>query len=605
MQTAKRPDSVCHPSPSARSTLKRFLDWVQPLPMATDRTAVNRELLKTLDDQARRAPPSMIFAALTIGGMTVGQAPMFLIILWVGIVIVFQIFRWRYIAYQSVNESVPLDIRLRKIVRLSLFHGLIVAASIIFFYYMDDSARAIYTMLVCTITGVSVTTSNGYASPCLGFVVPTLVALLFAWLFFPAQELLWWVPYAIVVLICMYIGFLYNHAGQLFAGFISRINTTSELERVLKAEKLASSAKTRFLASASHDLRQPLHTMSLLSAALTMRPLDEKSSVIAQNMNEAMRDLTAELDSLLDISKLDAGIVKIDESAVNVNKTLDRLVRSHLVHAQEKGLEISLNSAREVAVYSDKVLLERLFRNLLDNAIKYTEKGSINVDITREADQCVVRISDTGIGVESAKQEQIFEEFFQIGNIERDRKQGLGLGLSIVSRIVKILGVSIQLDSTPGVGSAFTLSMAAYDEPPAETKPVTAARREIKGAQVMLVEDDSGVRFATEAFLAEAGCVVTSATGTDAALSALSAKSQPDVVIADIRLPDGDSGVRAIGRLRERLPGLSAILVTGETSDDRQAQARELGVALLTKPVEQESLIQEISRLLSVTRQQA
>jgi len=413
-----------------------------------------------------------------------------------------------------------------------------------------------------------------------------------------------WIRYGIAFLLTMYIGFLVKHARQTFAWFIERIQITTELQRSLKAEKLASSAKTRFLAAASHDLRQPLHTMPLLSAALTMRPLDEKSSAIAKNMNEAMRDLTSELDSLLDISKLDAGVVEVDRGPVSVSKILDRLVRTYLPSAHAKGLEIEFNAASDVTVNSDKVLLDRLLRNLLDNAIKYTQAGTVHIDLERHGDHCCVRIKDTGIGVEATKQHRIFEEFFQVGNPERDRHQGLGLGLSIVNRIANILDIRIDFESTVDVGSEFALTIPFVEPTSTATLPASGARSEIDGAQIILVEDDAGVRFATEAFLAEAGCIVTSAVGTKEALSALTEKSNPDVVIADIRLPEGDSGINAIGHLRDRLPGLAAILVTGENSEDGLSQARELGVTLLTKPVEQESLIREIARLLTVSRQQ-
>jgi CheY-like chemotaxis protein len=255
-------------------------------------------------------------------------------------------------------------------------------------------------------------------------------------------------------------------------------------------------------------------------------------------------------------------------------------------------------------VCTDKVLLERLFRNLIDNAIKYTNAGSVQIDVTREAGHCVVRIRDSGIGVEEEKQAQIFEEFFQVGNPERDRNQGLGLGLSIVSRIAQILDVDIRFNSEPGVGSEFQLTMPAVNQSQAELSSHAYSLREVAGTQVLLVEDDAGVRFATETFLNEAGCIVTSVAGTNEALSQISHDSRPDVVIADIRLPNGDSGIEAISRLRERLPDLAAILVTGESSEHRLAQARDLGVALLSKPVEQELLINEISSLVSASRSQ-
>jgi signal transduction histidine kinase/CheY-like chemotaxis protein len=586
-------------------SVQSFLDRVQPLPDGTDREVVRLELLKTLDDQAQTAMPPVVFSSLMMGGMALGNAPIYLVVLWTAAIILFQPFRMRFIRTQLNDEANPVKARLANVVRLSFVHGVLASSSIVLFYYMDGTSRAIYTMMMATICGAAVTTSNGFAGPCIRYVLPILLMTILGWLLFPLDGAKDWVRYGIVILLFMYIGFLVKHAGQTFTWFIDRIKITNELQRSLKAEKLASSAKTRFLAAASHDLRQPLHTMSLLSAALTMRPLDEKSSAIARNMNEAMRDLTSELDSLLDISKLDAGVVEVDRGPVSVNKILDRLVRSYLVPAHEKGLEVELNAAAIVTVDSDKVLLDRLFRNLLDNAIKYTNKGKIQVDLERSGDYCVVRIQDSGIGVEAAKQDRIFEEFFQVGNPERDRRQGLGLGLSIVSRIANILDIDIGFESTMGVGSQFTLTIPFADVTATEKPSPIRTRSEIEGAQIILVEDDAGVRFATEAFLAEAGCIVTSAAGTNDALSTLTAKSKPDVVIADIRLPEGDSGINAIGRLRDRLPGLAAILVTGESSEDGLSQARDLGVTLLKKPVEQESLIREIARLLTTSRQQA
>jgi signal transduction histidine kinase/ActR/RegA family two-component response regulator len=585
-------------------TVKSLLDGLQPLPKNSDRAAIDHELLLTLNEQARSAMPPIIVSATIIGGLAANSAPLLFILLWVGVIACFQPFRIRYIARQVQDESRPVEDRLAKVVRLSLLHGSLFASSIGLFFYMDGTARAMYTMMIATIAGTSITTCNGYAGPSVSFVAPMLTALVVGWLVLPLAETSNWIRYSIVLLLFMHAGFLIKHAQQIFTWFIERIQTTTELQRALNAEKRASSAKTRFLAAASHDLRQPLHTMSLLSAALTMRPLDDKSSTIAQNMNEAMGDLASELDSLLDISKLDAGVVSVDRSAVRVDKLLERIARGYLAPAHEKGLDLELNDAVPVTVYSDKVLLERLLRNLLDNAVKYTMAGKIQIDLDHVDEQCVVKIIDTGIGVEADRQERIFEEFYQVGNQERDRNQGLGLGLSIVSRIAGILGIEINFQSTPGVGSSFELALPAISTAPANALTPELAFSEIAGAQVMLVEDDASVRFATETFLQEAGCIVTSAGGTAAALSALASQGKPDVVIADIRLPEGDSGITAIGRLRDRLPGLAAILVTGESSEDRQAQARDLGVTMLTKPVEQESLVREIARLLTLSRQQ-
>jgi CheY-like chemotaxis protein len=262
--------------------------------------------------------------------------------------------------------------------------------------------------------------------------------------------------------------------------------------------------------------------------------------------------------------------------------------------ARDKGLALTLDCPAEALIETDPMLLERIVRNLLDNAIKYTEGGRVSVRVEPEERGYALVVADTGRGIREEDQARVFEEFYQVDNPERDRTKGLGLGLAIVRRLADLLQIRAEMTSGPGRGTSFRLLLAEAGhgarlsiEAPAEQAPPIAAH-------VLVVDDESGVRLGMKALLEGMGCRATLTDGTAHAVAAARA-SRPDVVLADLRLRGTDNGIAAVLAIRALYPGVPAILVSGEIQPERLREAEEAGIALLHKPVPVETLKRAIA----------
>jgi len=369
-----------------------------------------------------------------------------------------------------------------------------------------------------------------------------------------------------------------------------------ETETKSRQLELANLARSRFLAAASHDLRQPLHTLSLYSAALKLHAPDGATGEIAIHINKALASLSALVDSLLDISKLDAGAVQPELQNVSLKTLIERIDADYRPLANGKGLEFHV-AAPDILVETDPVLLERLVRNLVDNAFKYTAAG--NVTLAAEPDGPKVRISvrDTGPGIPAAERERIFEEFYQIGNPERNRVQGLGLGLAIVQRIAQLLGLELKLESEPGRGSTFAVTAPlAMERRAAQRTPAAqdqATPRALDGARVLVIDDEPDVRASMRALLEHLGCQVAVCSGYADAERLLDQDGLEDVhlIVSDFRLRQHENGIDTVRRLRARLGEVPALLVSGDTAPERLREAQSSGLPLLHKPVSADKLM--------------
>jgi signal transduction histidine kinase len=376
-----------------------------------------------------------------------------------------------------------------------------------------------------------------------------------------------------------------------------------ETEEKSRQLELANLARSRFLAAASHDLRQPLHTLSLYSAALKLHARDGATGEIANHINKALASLSALVDSLLDISKLDAGAVQPEPQNVSLRTLIERIEADYRPLANGKGLEFHV-AAADILVETDPVLLERLVRNLVDNAFKYTAAG--NVTLAAELDERKARISvhDTGPGIPAAERERIFEEFYQIGNPERDRVQGLGLGLAIVQRISQLLGLELQLQSEPGRGSTFTvmvpLAMERRAAPRAPVAPHEAAPRVLHGTRVLVIDDEPEVRAGMRTLLEHLGCRVAVCSGYADAERLIDQDGLEEVhlIVSDFRLRQHESGIDTVRQLRARLGNVPALLVSGDTAPERLREAQSSGLPLLHKPVSADKLMEAMLAVL-------
>jgi len=364
----------------------------------------------------------------------------------------------------------------------------------------------------------------------------------------------------------------------------------AQLAEEKKAAEEANAAKSRFLAAASHDLRQPLHALLVFSSLLGRNAKDP--SALIGPIREAAAALDKLFNGLLDISKLETGSVVPQFQAVNVQVAAQELVREYSAACAERGIAIRVEGETAWAL-SDPFLLERILRNLIDNAVKYTAEGEIVVNIGQGPSVVEVAVRDTGVGIDPAMRDSIFEEYFQLDNPSRDPARGTGLGLAIVRRLSELLAVPVQVDSQPGRGSVFSLQLpkapllALAD---GGVAPVDPSAPPVQGARVWLVEDNDLVRTATSQALQVWGCVVQAWPGMPQAHEWRDAAA-PDALIVDFRLSHGATGLDVIRALRQRWPSLPVAIMTGDPQIERSRFDDLERVTLMQKPVMPEVLV--------------
>lgn len=561
------------------------------------------QLLALVSDQPRRMLLPLFLAIVVIAAIAARSNPLSWVCAWFMLAAGVALVRLYVQSPRRLTGMSPRE-RLRLTVVLVAVSACTHGLSMLLFLRMAQFEQAVLSMMLVGFIAGSVATSAGYRPIFLAYVFPTLGPVIALWLFSPALQDLGWLRWLMAALFVLFALVLHALARDMFRVLKEsfeirqeRAAMNLELQEALDAAESANRAKTRFLASASHDLRQPMQSLSLFAAALEMRPLDERSRGIARNINEALRDLTMELDSLLDISKLDAGTVRPEYASFALEPLLQRVVELFRPLASQKQLVVELNCPSDVFVHSDRKLLERVIRNLVENSVKYTDEGRVTIDASVRDGYCELSISDTGCGIDAEEHERIFEEFYQVLNPGRDRKLGLGLGLAIVRRLSELLALKLTLQSAPGRGTRFGLALEA--RPPVglsvtEGGPVSVDTP--SGLRVLIVDDEEGIRGGMSALLEEAGSVVDCACDSAEALERFAA-NPPDLIVVDFRLGPTDNGIDIIKLLRERRPGLPAFLMTGETAPDRLRAAQDADICVLHKPVPPHVLLQELTRI--------
>jgi two-component system CheB/CheR fusion protein len=395
-----------------------------------------------------------------------------------------------------------------------------------------------------------------------------------------------------------------------FTDVTQRKRAARALEDAKQQAEEANAAKSRFLAAASHDLRQPLQTLALLQGLLARSVGDGRARGLVARLDETLAAMGAMLDTLLDINEIEAGAIRAQPTAFAIDPMLDRLRGEFAYHAQAKGLSLRVMPCR-LQVRSDPRLLEQMVRNLLSNALKYTSQGRVLVGCRRRGDALSFEVWDTGIGIAEAETGRIFEEYRQIGNDARERSRGLGLGLSIVRRLAELLGHGVSVRSRPGAGSVFSvlvpLAEAASPGPPPPAP--AAAPAAAGGGAILVVEDDPDLRAALEQSLREDGRDVRSAADGPSAMRLL-AGFAPDLLVLDFNLPNGPNGIELAGAIREAMGraanGRAAsatlapvIVLTGDTSSETADKVAASGFVQLNKPVRHADLSRVVDAVLA------
>lgn len=363
-----------------------------------------------------------------------------------------------------------------------------------------------------------------------------------------------------------------------------------------QAAEVANRAKTQFFAAASHDLRQPLHAMGLFAEALRQRSHDPEVSQLVASINGSVDALEGLFSELLDITRIDTGGVDVTPEHFNMGEIFRKLRLHFEPTAFEKGLSLRFRGAGH-NIYADPVLVERILRNLVSNAIRYTDDGSVLVSCRRRGGRMLLQVWDTGVGIREREQEHIFEEFYQVPYTEAlspQQRKGLGLGLAIVKRLAGLIGAPLTLRSEPSRGSVFSLELPPGKVPrvrgPSDVSGKAPLGLTLDHKFIVVVEDEPAVRGGLEVLLKGWGAQVVSFETVQAscawAQAADLSADRPDLLIVDYRLEQGHTGVEVIQALRERFgKQVPAIMVTGSTMTGHEAEAQEHDFHLLIKPV--------------------
>jgi signal transduction histidine kinase/ActR/RegA family two-component response regulator len=377
------------------------------------------------------------------------------------------------------------------------------------------------------------------------------------------------------------------------AALLARLESERAAVQVaLEEARLANKSKNRFLAAASHDLRQPLHALTMFLGTLGFHIGGDEGRRLLGRANETLRVLDEQFNSLLDLSRFDAGAVTASPRAFRLDELLHKLGEEFRPQAEAKGLQLTVQVAPALA-WSDPLLLGRLLRNLLDNAVHYTSQGGVVLAMQPEAENLKVLVRDTGPGIPVEQQSSVFDEYVQLANPARQRERGVGLGLAIVKRIDQLLGLKLSLASRAGEGSTFAIQVPqAASESVEVLAPAAADPLAFRlHAEVWILDDDPVVLEGLEAQLRAWGAAVSTFRDPQAALSALrDAACPPAWLLTDDMLGETLSGLELAGQVHLAHPGVRVALITGNTEPARLAQLRASGHPVIIKPATPERL---------------
>ncbi len=374
---------------------------------------------------------------------------------------------------------------------------------------------------------------------------------------------------------------------------------TGRAVQALAAAEQANQDKSRFLAAASHDLRQPLHAMGLFLDTLARSPLTAQQASVLGHARTASGAASEMLTTLLDYSRLEAGVVQAHDAPFAVQPLLGALEQEFGPQADAAALVYRTRETTAAAL-ADKALVDLVMRNFISNALRYTRTGGLLIACRARGGRLALEVWDTGCGIAPEHQQEVFKEFHQLGNPERDRRKGLGLGLAIVQRLAQAMHTQVEVRSRLGRGSVFRLWLtpwrgALVDEAVASTHDGAS----LAGRRVLVVDDDEPVRLGMQSLLASWGCHCLCAESAADALARLHQMPQPDVVVTDFRLRHEETGRQVLDTLRAHLQrSVPAIIMTGDTSPQRLRDAQSTGALLLHKPVSAAQLRDALVELL-------
>ena len=551
---------------------------------------IHHRFEETFLSQSRRAQIGMLLGATLIALIWFNRVEPHrpFALLWEGIVLMVAGWRMRCTT-DFVRAGSPGVGSMRRIAALLAVNGVLMALPLVDFLRFNATDRASVSIILLTTATASTVTTSGYRSLFLAFAAPMLLPLAAAWMWVGADHADPG-PWGLGALILVFLLFLVSLGRQVNATFEASARyrhgeqqLNEELTRALERADESNRAKTQFLAAASHDLRQPIHAMTVLVAVLMLRDLDSDSAETIKLLDSVNQTLSKQLDSLLDISKLDAGTVTPRLAPCRLDSLL--IAHGEAMHgvAADRGIELALRCSERLTTLTDEALLGRVLQNLTDNALKFTPPGGqVTLSLQRAGDDALLAVSDTGIGMAAEEHANVFREFYQVANVERDRTKGLGLGLSIVQRLCGLLGVPLSLASAPSAGTTISLRLPLSS---AEGRPAPeAAPTDLRDLSVLVIDDEAIIRHSMRALLGQLGCRVQVAESGAQAVDIVAAGGV-DAILSDLRLRGGESGIAVLAQLRQMQPQAITAFITGDTAPERLSAAHAVGVPVLIKPV--------------------
>ncbi|HZF95375.1 MAG TPA: hybrid sensor histidine kinase/response regulator [Allosphingosinicella sp.] len=572
-----------------------------PVAGADAESEIRHESIRTLYAQMRNTSLASVVVSIYMVGASWAFTEHWVVLAWAAVQVMSILAREGLI--RAFHKRRPPSGELERWARYYVVHqaavGLIWGATIFLFAHPDQPVTVALTLCCLYSIGAGAVPAQSYTPASLYAVVGILYTLVAARLASVGSLEFVLLGAATGLFGLTMVGFCRVQARTLSDGFRIRFENrallaaltarTAEAEEARNKAELASLAKSQFLAAASHDLRQPLYALSLFSASLKELKLDDESRSVVGRIQDSVAVMESLFDGLLDISRLEAGVVEAHIDQVSVDALFDRLSQVFHPIAVDRGLDLRFRSDGEW-VRSDATLVEQVLSNLLSNAMRHTHSGGVLVAARKRGGQVRLEIWDTGIGIGEADLQRIFEEFVQVHNPQRDRRKGLGLGLSIARRAAALIGTTIDVRSRPGKGSRFMIAQPACAG--IEVLPCVPAeeRMSVQGRvlPVMVIEDDEDVRTALADLLTRWGIVFDMFEDGERALASVEGGRRYGLVLADYRLPGRLNGLDLIAAIAglHATPAPAAVLITGDFDSDLIGRARERGIPLLHKPLQ-------------------
>jgi two-component system, sensor histidine kinase len=509
---------------------------------------------------------------------------------------------WRIFVIRSFKKGNFDSNRMRQwLSAFTIMNGLTMGIGVFcFMSWYNQQWQAIASMLMCGLVAgtVAATAFRKYLFTL--YTIPLIAAMTFGWAIFGKTE---------SVLLNLMIASLFPLYLWIFIAFVSSAEVKAKEGFKIRYENLrlveelslqqqetvkerdvaqkANLAKARFLASASHDLRQPLQTIAMYNAALSLRKLDEESQLLLKNSMAATASLTSLLNALLDVSQLDTNTIKPMFRTVDLSDMLCRLTKEFTQLAEHTGKKFSNLVPEGIYIAADPILIERIIRNLVDNAFKHGARTQVTVSLALvQASQIRLDIYDDGFEIPLSEQEAIFEEFYQLRNPARDRAQGLGLGLAIVRRVAALMDISCTLKSDAN-GTTFSLVLLRSTPPSPLSLPATSepASDVLDGKRILVLDDDPDIRDSLEALLNAWGCITDKAGTTTRALELIQQHSYLALLV-DFRLGNSQNGLEFLDQNSELLNSTATIMITGDASSDARLIELKADLPIMRKPID-------------------